>query len=517
MELQQKSGDTYDYVIIGSGIAGLICAAYLSKKGKSVIVLEKNQQIGGCLQVFSRDKKILDTGVHYIGGLGKDQSLYQLFHFLGIIEELEFCALDEECFDRIIITSSRLQVDLAQGWDRFERKMVEQFPAEREGLQLLCNKAKQMIAKFGPYHLKEPDKEAITIKEMSEGAYEVLENLLSDPVLIGVLGGNSILYGGKRDKTPFYVYALILNSYIEGAYRMVKGGSQIAKALSKVIHRYGGEIRKYCEVTGVDIEQNAIIRVLSKEGLAIEGSQVISAIHPAAFLQLLPAQSVRSTYRSRIEGLINAPALLSVYFTLKPNEIPYFNHNYYVLDSPQDAWNIRSIPDEGWPYNCMVSTGCEEIGQQWCNTINVLAYCDYSVFSTWEDSFNSVVHPSSRGEGYDEVKRQLIDRVTLKLEAIFPDFKSKILDSYCSTALTYRDYLSAPLGTPYGIEKDINNILYTFVSPKTSIKNVVLTGQSTDLHGVYGASISALLTLKHTEEGKDIFGEINQFVNHQKG
>ncbi|HRG43192.1 MAG TPA: FAD-dependent oxidoreductase, partial [Saprospiraceae bacterium] len=125
MELQQKSGDTYDYVIIGSGIAGLICAAYLSKKGNSVIVLEKNQQIGGCLQVFSRDKKILDTGVHYIGGLGKDQSLYQLFHFLGIIEELEFSALDEECFDRIIITSSGLQVDLAQGWERFERKMVE--------------------------------------------------------------------------------------------------------------------------------------------------------------------------------------------------------------------------------------------------------------------------------------------------------------------------------------------------------------------------------------------------------
>lgn len=517
MEFQQKSGDTFDYVIIGSGIAGLICAAYLSKKGKSVIVLEKNQQIGGCLQVFSRDKKILDTGVHYIGGLGKDQSLYQLFQFLGIIEDLEFSLMDEECFDRIIIKSTGSQVDLAQGWDRFEKKMMEQFPAERDGLHLFCIKIKEMIAKFGPYHLKEPDKEAITIQEMSQGAYEVLENIFSDPMLIGALGGNSILYGGRRDKTPFYVYALILNSYIEGAYRMVRGGSQIAKALSRVIHQCGGEIRKYCEVIRADIEQNAIIRILSKDGLAVRGSQYISAIHPATFLQLLPDQSVRSTYQSRIEGLINTPALLSVYYTLKPNEIPYFNHNYYILESPQDAWNIRSFPDEGWPYNCMVSTGCEDVGQQWCNTINVLAYCDYSVFSAWDDSFNTVVHPSSRGEGYDEQKRRLIDRVTLKLETIFPDFKSKILDSYCSTALTYRDYLSTPLGTPYGIEKDINNILYTFVSPKMSLKNVILTGQNTDLHGVYGASISALLTLMHTEEGKDIFEEISQFFNLQKG
>ena len=66
----------YDIVIIGSGIGGLICGNVLAKEGLSVCVLEKNKQIGGSLQTFSRDKTVFDSGVHYIGGLDKGQNLY---------------------------------------------------------------------------------------------------------------------------------------------------------------------------------------------------------------------------------------------------------------------------------------------------------------------------------------------------------------------------------------------------------------------------------------------------------
>ncbi|MFO0322379.1 MAG: FAD-dependent oxidoreductase, partial [Bacteroidota bacterium] len=57
----------YDVVIIGSGFGGLCSAYILSKEGKRVCVLEKNRQIGGSLQIFSREKSIFDTGVHYLG------------------------------------------------------------------------------------------------------------------------------------------------------------------------------------------------------------------------------------------------------------------------------------------------------------------------------------------------------------------------------------------------------------------------------------------------------------------
>ncbi|NKN39264.1 NAD(P)/FAD-dependent oxidoreductase [Agrobacterium sp. a22-2] len=39
----------FDYIIVGSGINGLVAAAMLGKKGKRVLVLERNARIGGCL------------------------------------------------------------------------------------------------------------------------------------------------------------------------------------------------------------------------------------------------------------------------------------------------------------------------------------------------------------------------------------------------------------------------------------------------------------------------------------
>ena len=46
-----------------------------------MIIIEKNKQIGGCLQTYVRDKIIFDSGVHYLGGLEKGQNLFQIFKY----------------------------------------------------------------------------------------------------------------------------------------------------------------------------------------------------------------------------------------------------------------------------------------------------------------------------------------------------------------------------------------------------------------------------------------------------
>ena len=78
----------YDIVIIGSGFGGLSCGLILSMEGYKVCILEKNRQIGGSLQIFSKDKTIFDTGIHYIGGLNPGQNLHQVMKYFGIIDKL---------------------------------------------------------------------------------------------------------------------------------------------------------------------------------------------------------------------------------------------------------------------------------------------------------------------------------------------------------------------------------------------------------------------------------------------
>ena len=39
-----------DYIVVGSGINGLVCAAMLGLKGRKVLLLERNDRIGGCIR-----------------------------------------------------------------------------------------------------------------------------------------------------------------------------------------------------------------------------------------------------------------------------------------------------------------------------------------------------------------------------------------------------------------------------------------------------------------------------------
>ncbi|MGA7971181.1 MAG: NAD(P)-binding protein, partial [Pseudolabrys sp.] len=42
-----------DYIVVGSGINALVCAAVLGRKGSKVMVLERNDRIGGCIRTES--------------------------------------------------------------------------------------------------------------------------------------------------------------------------------------------------------------------------------------------------------------------------------------------------------------------------------------------------------------------------------------------------------------------------------------------------------------------------------
>ncbi|NNL69687.1 MAG: NAD(P)/FAD-dependent oxidoreductase [Acidimicrobiia bacterium] len=42
--------ETHDFVIVGSGMNSLVCAALLARAGKQVVVLERNDRIGGCIR-----------------------------------------------------------------------------------------------------------------------------------------------------------------------------------------------------------------------------------------------------------------------------------------------------------------------------------------------------------------------------------------------------------------------------------------------------------------------------------
>ena len=57
-------------VIVGGGLSGLTAAAYLSREGHDVLLLEKNERCGGLLNSFNRDGFTFDAGARAILNAG---------------------------------------------------------------------------------------------------------------------------------------------------------------------------------------------------------------------------------------------------------------------------------------------------------------------------------------------------------------------------------------------------------------------------------------------------------------
>lgn len=482
----------YDVVIIGSGLGGLVSAVILAKEGYSVCVLEKNNQYGGNLQTFVRDKTIFDTGIHYIGGLGEGQNLNQYFKYIGIMDHLNLKQLDENGFDIISFDDDKIEYPHAQGFENFIEKLTHFFPEEKENLEQYCQKIKEVCKAFPLYNLESEGRyndEVLTLN-----AKETIESFTQNEKLKAVLAGSNFLYAGIAEKSPFYVHALIVNSYIESSWRCINGGSQITKQLLKQLKNYGGEFFKHKEVTKIEVENHKVNSVKMKDGTEVYGTYFISNIEPKTTLKLAGQENFRKPFFSRIQNLDSVLSAFSLYIVFKPKTFKYINHNYYHFKSSNDVWSSYDYHENSWPKTFMASMSPSKKDEEWADGITFLTYMKYEEVKDWENTFNTTFDENDRGESYEDFKAKKAAKFLEEVEKKFPGIKDCIQSVHTSTPLSYRDYIGGDGGNMYGYVKDSNNPMKTLIPSKTKIENLYLTGQSINMHGVLGVTVGAVVT-----------------------
>ncbi|MFN8283455.1 MAG: NAD(P)/FAD-dependent oxidoreductase [Chitinophagales bacterium] len=479
-------------VIVGSGIGGLVCGAILAKEGYNVLVLERNKQIGGCLQIFVRDKLIFNSSVHYVGGLEKGQNLYKVFKYLGIIDQLEVHKLDESAFDKIIFANDEKEYNYAQGYDNFIKTLIADFPEEEQAIKKYVEAIHLACESFPLYNLQESDDYNLSSVYAEMDTQTFIASLTDNVRLQAVLAGNNILYAGVGNKTPFSVHALVLNSYIESAWMFEKGSGQIAKLLAKVITSHGGEVKKRCDVTKFVEEDGKIKYVETKDGRKFKGDYFISNIHPAQTMEMTESTTIRPVYKNRIKSLENSVSVFVLYITFKPNSYPNCNSNYYYFEN-DDAWNSIDYEEEQWPLSYGLFYSRSHKDAQYAESVTIMTYMKYSEVEQWKDTYNTVTSTNFRGDGYEDFKERKKEKLLQSIYKKFPQIKDAIQSCYVSTPLSYRDYMGTDDGSIYGIMKDYKDPIRTYISPVTKVNNFFLTGQNIKLHGILGVTISSIV------------------------
>ncbi|HLO61202.1 MAG TPA: NAD(P)/FAD-dependent oxidoreductase [Bacteroidales bacterium] len=477
----------YDIAIIGSGLGGLECAYILAKEGYNVCVLEKNRVLGGCLQTFKRCGTVFDTGMHYIGGMDEGRVLNRLFNYFDLNSRLKLKRLDEDGYD--IIRYDGTDYKFAMGYERFRDTMIDQFPGEAKSIDTYISMVKEIRDSVDMYNLENiTTSNTAYLKYYGISIAEFLESITENKVLRNVLAGLAPLYGGMKETSPIYVPLVIHSSYIEGAYRFLGGGSQLSDCLADSVKFFGGTIIPKAEVTRIYHEGGRVTSLEINHEERIEATNYISDIHPKTLLKLLDENAFKAAYKHRIASITETYGMFTVYLAMKANAFPYRNRNYFCYQV-KDLWNDFHYTEDTWPGGYMIhfSPGLENPDHTDGIIVNTIM--------RWEEMMpwlNTTVE--NRGDSYRDFKKHKSELVMNQVEKDFPGIKQAVRAIYTSSPLTYRDYTGTWEGSVYGIQKDYKNPMKTLILPRTHLRNLLLTGQNTNVHGVVGVTIGSFLT-----------------------
>ncbi len=495
-------------VIIGGGLGGLLSAVLLAKEGMHVCVIEKDKQVGGCLQTFSLQKKVFDSCVHYIGGLGEGHTLNSIFSYAGIMDKLLLKVYDHNAFDKIALGDDEILYPQAQGLDNYIEQLLPYFPNEKKGLQEYIKAITNVGDHFPLYRLRNgsADEKAVVA---GMGLTQTLQSITNNTLLQNVLAGNNLLYAGVAERTPFYLHALVTESYIHSSHKIVPGSSQIAKFLWQELQQHGGEVLRNTEVSKL-VENNGLLSYAeTSEGERIYGKQFIANLAPEVLLRMLDTSVIRLAYRNRIKGLEQTISSFMLNMVLKPGTVPMRHYNIYWHRS-HNVWDATHYQPAEWPANYALFFTEDANNPGYAESISALCYMHYEETAPWQDTHNHTGHKQDRGESYEAFKQHKSEQLLDVLYKRLPELKGNITAQSTATPLTYRDYTGTPEGSLYGILKDINKPAETQIATRTRIPNLLLTGQNVNLHGVLGVSITAVATCAELVGMEYFLKKINQ-------
>ncbi|HMH34994.1 MAG TPA: hypothetical protein VK543_18290, partial [Puia sp.] len=382
---------------------------------------------------------------------------------------------------------------LAQGYPKFIRKLVADFPDEEQAIRLYCAKIKEVCSKFPLYNIEKGGSIEEKAAVMGISARLFIESLTDNEKLRAVLAGNTILYAGYGDETPFYVHALILNSYIESSWKCVDGGSAIAQELAKNIRAQGGTIQTSSKVEKIVVDGEKASAVQLSDGSLIYATDFISNLHPVKTLDMTETDQIRKVYRNRLKSLKNTVSVFILNIVFRKDRFPYSRHNYYYHQQGS-AWTMADYTEENWPLGYAIYLTASSASKEFAEGMTVFTYMRYEDVAMWGETFNTTAQKKDRGDDYAVFKKQKAETLLDCVEKKFPGLRNAIQTYYTATPLSFRDYIGTDDGSLYGIAKDYRDPYKTMIPARTKLGNLYLTGQNLNLHGILGSAISGLVT-----------------------
>jgi phytoene dehydrogenase-like protein len=452
-------GSRYDCVVVGGGHNGLVCAAYLARGGRSVLVLEAADEVGGaavtrefapgfrvsaCAHLLHSmsDAMISDLQLerHGLTFAAREMQTFALSADGGSVA-LGATALtasatplasgatvdDAAAYPDYVALLNRLAQALGPVLNSVPPRLGTDAWADKRALLQLG----WQIRRLGRHDMRE----LLRIGGMN--VFDLLKDNFESPLLQGALGFDAVLGTNFGPRSPGSVFTLLYRlAGAAAAHGKDGGGASLAQpkgglgalsyALAGAAVAAGAEVRTNAAVERIIVRDHRAAGVQLASGEMISADNVISNVDPqATFLRLLGAEHLDAGFTRRVSHMRTRGLAAKLHLALE--DLPRFN------GVPPEALGGRLLiaPSLEYLERAFNHSKYGEFSSAPAIEITVPTVNDPTLAPAGKHVLSAVVQyaPYTLKAGWDAGRRQFADLVVDTLERYSPDLTKSIISA----------------------------------------------------------------------------------------
>jgi prolycopene isomerase len=496
-----RMGDKKDYpvVVIGAGLGGLCCGAYLAKQGIPVTVVEQHSIPGGYATAFDRagGKYTFEVSLH--GTSINNNGTAHILKNLGVLDRLDPVPLPEV----YRLKSPGLDISVPQeDPEGYIQLLTEHFPGEAKGIRSFVNEmvaiseeTNRLNEKKGKFFkLLFPIQYRKMWNIRNKTLAEFLNEHVKDPRLQNVLSSLWGYYGLPPSRLSGFYYAIATGEYLKNGSFYIRDRSQnLSDLLADAIEKQGGKVLYETRAEKITVDGGGVTGVLLSNGKTLPARTVVSnGSALTTFQDMLPKEAVPSDYLKRLESYRPSLSTFTVWLGLnRPLRGKLKGCGIHVNSGRgPEADYLACVNGEVEKGSFSVSVYdniFEGYSRPGTSSLMLLFLCGYEPWRRFEADYRA-----GRKADYRKEKERWTDILIRRAEKeVIPELSSMIEVKEAATPLTNWRFTGNTEGAIYGFEQSMDNAFMNRLDNRTPVKGLYLASAWGSPGGGYGGVLRA--------------------------
>ena len=513
------AGKSYDAIVIGAGHNGLVSASYMARAGMDVLVLEKNNYIGGAAVSRELHKDFTYSNCSYVCSLLRPEIIRGLElpkYGLQIIPYEGGCTMmqdgnhlanytNHDALRREIARHSKRD---AEAYDRYSRDVMRQckfikpllMRSPPDPTSFLPRDINELLFLGQRFHNMGESRMYDTIRFWTMSAADFLDEYFESEVVKAHFAGSSIIGTALGPRSPGTAYVL-LHHYMGdiddavGAWGFARGGmGAVTRAMSDSLRASGGEIRVDADVHQVIVKNGRACGVALASGEELYAKTVVSNMDvKRTFLKTVDEKELAPEFVNAVKnfkirgssGKLNIALDALPDFPAIPKDSPCIKGDLHITDTidmverAYDDWKAgrwSAAPYIDMLLPSLIDPTMAPDGKHYMSVF--VQYAPYKL---------------ADGEWTPEKRQAFGDTVINAIAKQSPNFKDLILHAEIRTPKDIEDEVGLTEGNIFQGELTMDQLMFNRPIPgyaqyRSPIKGLYMCGSSTHPGGgVMGA------------------------------